>query len=92
MNITGIKVRYHSLNDPTYLVSRMYLMGLPRPLSPSTATKLATKSPTLLFSGTRVTGGAERKTGGVSATFSTLMMNSWAATLRESLAPSTQAF
>ena len=70
----------------------MYRIGLPRPLSPSTATMLATKSPILLFSGTLVTGGADRKMGGESATFSTLMMNSWDARLRESLAPSTQAF
>ena len=39
-----------------------------------------------------VTGGAERKMGGESATFSTLMMNSWDARFLESLAPSTQAF
>ena len=74
------------------LVSRKYLMGLPSPLSPSTATMLQTKSPILLLSGSRVTGGAETKMGGVSATFSTLMMNSWTATFLESVVPSTQAF
>ena len=58
------------------LVSRMYLIGLLSPLSPSTATILQTKSPILLVSGSLVTGGAEMKIGGVSATFSTLMINS----------------
>ena len=43
-----------------YLESRMYLIGLPIPLSPSTATMLQTKSPILLFSGSLVTGGAEK--------------------------------
>ena len=75
-----------------YLVSRMYLMGRFSPLSPSTATTLHTKSPILLFSGNLVTGGAERNMGGESATFSTLMMNSWTATFLESVVPSTQAF
>ena len=51
-------------------------MGLPIPLSPSTATILQTKSPTLLFSGSLVMGGAERKIGGESATFSTLTIKS----------------
>ena len=90
--IISFKLKIVTSHACPHFVSRMYLIGLPRPLSPSTATMLATKSPILLFSGTLVTGGAERKMGGESATFSTLMMNSWDARLRESLAPSTQAF
>ena len=75
-----------------YFESSVYLIGLPGPASPSTATTLSTKSPILLFSGSRVIGGTERKIGGVSAMFSTLMINSWTATLRESRIPSVQAF
>ena len=76
----------------TYFVSKMYLMGLPRPLSPSTAMMLQTKSPILLFSGSLVTGGADMKSGGVSATLSTLITKSLTATFLESEVPSTHAF
>ena len=67
-------------------------MGRPGPASPSLATSARTKSPGNAVCGILVIGGAEMKTGGVSAMFVTATTNSRVATLRESTAPSVQAF
>ena len=67
-------------------------MGRPGPASPSFATTERTKSPGREVWGIRVIGGAEMKTGGVSAMLVTATTNSIVATLRESTAPSVQAF
>ena len=69
-----------------------HLMGRPGPASPSLATSARTKSPGNAVCGILVIGGAEMKTGGVSAMFVTATTNSRVATLRESTAPSVQAF
>ena len=73
-------------------VKVFHLMGRPGPASPSFATTERTKSPGREVWGIRVIGGAEMKTGGVSAMLVTATTNSIVATLRESTAPSVQAF